>query len=107
MTCRKKATIRVQAQYRRQTGGTDEYAPFGRRKHAVSGAGRVGAARTLAPRNKEYGTIRIGLVGNARHGCGGGDSPGLALVGGDALTEEEAATVAAGCASFTTCLVLQ
>lgn len=87
-------------------GNGGKHLPFGRRKHAVSGAGRVGAARTLAPRNNEYGTMRIGLVGNARHGCGGGDSPGLALVGGDALTEEEG-TVAAGWASFTTCLVLQ
>lgn len=27
--------------------------PFGKRKHAVSGAGRVGAASTLAPRKRE------------------------------------------------------
>lgn len=66
----------------------------------------MGAARTLAPRNKEYGTIKIGFVGSARQGCGGGDSPGLALVGGEAFTDEEA-TVAAGGVSFTTCLVLQ
>lgn len=82
------------------------YKPLGRRKHAVSGAGRVGAAKTLAPRNKEYGTIRIGFVGNAKQGCGGGESPGLALVGGDAFTDEEAAAAAGG-VSFTTCLVLQ
>lgn len=50
--------------------------------------------------------MRIGLVGSARQGCGGGDSPGLALVGGDAFTEEELA-LAAGGVSLTTCLVLQ
>lgn len=72
----------------------------------MSGAGRVGAANTLAPRNREYGTIRMGFVGSARQGCGGGDSPGLTLVGGDAFTDEEA-VLAAGGVSLTTCLVLQ
>lgn len=72
----------------------------------MSGAGKVGAARTLAPRNNEYGTMRMGLVGSARQGCGGGESPGLALVGGDAFTDEDA-TAAVGGVSFTTCLVLQ
>lgn len=75
--------------------------PFGKRKHAVSGAGSEGAARTLAPRNNEQGTIRIGFVGRARHGCGGGESPGLELVGGDAF----AGTGVGG--SLTTCRVLQ
>lgn len=83
------------------------YKPFGRRKHAVSGAGSAGAARTLAPRNNEYGTIRMGLVGSAKHGCGGGESPGLELVGGDAFTVDACVAVDVGNASFTTCLVLQ
>jgi len=73
----------------------------------VSGVGNAGAARTLAPRNREYGKIRIGLVGSARHGCGGGDSPGLELVGGDVFTEDGAAVAGVGNASFTTCRVLQ
>lgn len=85
--------------------------PFGSRKQAVSGAGRAGAASTLAPRMREYGTMRIGLVGNAKHGCGGGESPGLELVGGEALAEEDAPVVAGGggggAPSLTTCLVLQ
>ena len=42
--------------------------PFGSRKQAVSGVGRAGAASTLAPRNREYGTIRIGFVGRAKQG---------------------------------------
>lgn len=67
----------------------------------MSGVGRDGAARTLAPRKSEYGTISIGFVGSARHGWGGGESPGLELVGGDDFD--------VGCAggSLTTCLVLQ
>lgn len=77
--------------------------PLGMRKHGVSGAGSPGAASTEAPRTSEYGTMRMGLVGRARHGCGGGESPGLELVGGEPLAE--AADV--GGVSFTTCLVLQ
>lgn len=73
----------------------------------MSGAGSVGAARTLAPRNNEYGTIRMGLVGNARHGCGGGESSGLELFGGDAFTEDADVAVGVDNVSFTTCLVLQ
>jgi len=72
----------------------------------VSGAGSAGAARTLAPRNNEYGTMRMGLVGSAKHGCGGGESPGLEL-GGDAFTEDADVAVGVGNVSFTTCLVLQ
>lgn len=50
--------------------------------------------------------MRMGFVGNAKQGCGGGESPGLELVGGDAFTEE-GVDVCGGTASFTTCLVLQ
>jgi len=75
--------------------------------HAVSGAGSVDAARTLAPRNNEHGTMRMGLVGSARQGCGGGESPGLELVGGDAFTDGVGAAAGVGSVSFTTCLVLQ
>lgn len=49
----------------------------------------------------------MGFVGSARHGCGGGESPGLELVGGDAFTEDGAAVGVGGTVSFTTCLVLQ
>lgn len=73
----------------------------------MSGAGRAGAARTLALRNNEYGTMRMGLVGSARQGCGGGESPGLELVGGDAFTKFGGGAVDVGVASFTTCLVSQ
>lgn len=42
----------------------------------MSGFGRPAAddipGKTLALRNKEYGTIIIGLVGNAKKGCWGG-----------------------------------
>lgn len=72
----------------------------------MSGSGRAGAARTLAPRNTVYGKTMGGLVGSARQGCGGGESPGLELVGGDALTED-CGVAGAGTESFTTCLVLQ
>lgn len=92
--------------------------PLGSRKQGVLGAGRPGAAKTEAPLTREYGTMRIGLVGRARQGCGweeggagGGESPGLELVGGepfsddaDAPLDERAAVVGP---SLTTCLVLQ
>lgn len=52
--------------------------PFGNKKHGVSGVGRFEPGsrpgRTLAPRNKEYGTIMMGFVGNARKGCWGGSA---------------------------------
>lgn len=40
--------------------------PFGSKKHGVSGSGNVVPGNVLALRSIEYGTMRIGLVGNAR-----------------------------------------
>ena len=87
--------------------------PLGMRKQGVSGAGSPGAASTEAPRTSEYGTMMMGFVGSARQGCGGGESPGLELVGGEPLSEEalaeplpDALAPTVG-VSFTTCLVLQ
>lgn len=92
--------------------------PLGRRKQGVFGAGRPGAARTEAPRTREYGTMRIGFVGRARQGWGcdveeggGGESPGLELVGGDPFKDDADAPLDDGAfvvkPSLTTCLVLQ
>lgn len=61
--------------------------PFGKRKQGESGAGKLGAERIEALRTSEYGTIIIGFVGKAKQGSGGGESPGLELVGGEPFIE--------------------
>lgn len=45
-----------------------------------------GPGKTLAPRISEYGIITMGLVGNARYGCGGDITGGLLAISGG-LTE--------------------
>lgn len=81
--------------------------PFGNRKHGVSGSGSVAPGRVLAPRSNEYGTMRIGFVGNASAYwfwfCAGGVAPGDG--GADPEVAEPPRAAAKAC--FTTCLVLQ
>lgn len=93
--------------------------PLGMRKQGALGGGRPGgAAKNEAPLTREHGTMRIGLVGRAKHGWGcddelggGGESPGLELVGGDPFKDDAEAPLDEGAVvvrpSFTTCLVLQ
>lgn len=79
--------------------------PFGRRKHGVSGSGKLAPGRVLALRIREYGTMRIGFVGNASAYCvwAGGVAPGDG--GADPEVAEPPLAVAKTC--LTTCLVLQ
>lgn len=79
--------------------------PFGNQKHGVSGSGNVAPGRVLALLKSEYGTISIGLVGNANAYWfwAGGVAPGE--VGADPDVVEPARAVGKTC--LTICLVLQ
>lgn len=96
--------------------------PFGSRKQGVSGFGMpetLGSipGRMLAPRNREYGTIIIGFVGNARKGCWGRGAFGeggvrhVDVSTGEVGVEPEVQLVAllltvVAAAGFTCCLIM-
>lgn len=88
----------------------------------MSGFGRPAAedkpGRTLALRNREYGTIIIGFVGNAKNGCCGGicgagdggvlhETVSTGDVGEDPDVQLDVVLVAGIDADFTMCLELQ
>lgn len=96
--------------------------PLGSRKHGVSGFGMPETfgsipGSILAPRNREYGTIIIGFVGNAKKGCWGrgafGEGGVLHVEGstGEVGVEPEVQLVAlllalVAAAGFTCCLIM-